>query len=302
MKKHIVINRQWIWFLLLISTFVALGILVLGDMDDIALGLLLLLLALGMLALLVWFMPLCFLFDREGVRICYTFGRYEEGKWAKIRRIWLEPDVDSPPCTYSYHFTDLTGNRRHTAGQIPKTRKITRLIHQYWPGAVIDERPPRFGGCKPNDLEAAAAENTARSRIKNLLKAYRPEFGNRGVLLSHRFCYAVGGEDGSVRPLKNYEFTVEIELKDEKAPEERVCYLADVPLAVRCTKERYLPFPQEAAYTRLLEELDWSLSLLIHEGRDALFKEPEEPDGLLDRLKQRLLMKIVDQAEKHRND
>ena len=117
MKKHIVINRQWIWFLLLISTFVALGILVLGDMDDIALGLLLLLLALGMLALLVWFMPLCFLFDREGVRISFDVDGELNSAWFLLRL-----SVHDPVMPLNAE-SDVPGGAKYVLGKLYEALK-----------------------------------------------------------------------------------------------------------------------------------------------------------------------------------
>ncbi|MBQ8753310.1 MAG: hypothetical protein IJZ13_09425 [Clostridia bacterium] len=292
MKKHIVINRWWLAGTLLIGFLL---LYTLGCLFGIDTGApyVFLLISVLLAALLVGYcayLPLYIAINDTGICIVYLFGRRETAAWENIRAIRLHYYRSRKGGVWVYVFNDLTANRRRVRGTFPRSRRVTRLLRQYWPGYIAGEEAPKLHGHVPNSVQTDKVERQARDRLRHLLHDYRAAFAAHGITLSSRCWYAYRESSSGYtltdptplqtddRPPEHYRLACEITLCDTDGM--RYCYLSDTLVTVRCTKECFQPFPDKGSTDRLHQALRLALTTIKSNSTSHLFTAPPVPFSL----------------------
>lgn len=226
-RKHFFINRLWKIFLFLDVILWGLAITCLLKENRVSvLGIGFLIFALFGIAGLI-LCPICFVIDRNGIRIYYAFIWKEDISWENAF-VTLKYDTGTRSLPYLFDTFKIYGTSNHKKqyffmrSEISRSRRARKWIEHYTgekiEGFLIDEikedisewqekQSNKQANRLQKDLQAVkAAERQARALLRRVLSALPIE--NNAYDVS--YFYRTPSADCNVRPAESYNYTARI--------------------------------------------------------------------------------------------
>ncbi len=193
--------------------------------------------ALWCIGLCFLFLPCCYLFDKDGVSICYIFLPNERYLWENVYDVTVEYEMGNRSL-YLYTYFEILGDvegeeRFYMKGQISKGLRTKRLIKKYWDGEITGYWPERVKTLfaehrdwfkeRHAKKQAKLAEKLAahltdeivplerevRREAREWMSEILTEVGKRGADIKLKYYYVTpSGEKLNSRPSGDYTYTV----------------------------------------------------------------------------------------------
>ena len=299
-KRQFAFNRLFNAFLFAAWLFIVLGIGVFFESVGAAVGFWVF--ALVALSSALVTQPCCYLFDTEGVTICYTFFLNERYLWKNIYRIEVEEDSGSHKSflldwllSYAFHiYGNAEGTRRfYIQGEIRKTLRTKRLLEKYWDGNITGylsddvkewkEKRHSRKAKKEREIakhltdEIVPMEREARARFRAAVAPITDQAALMGLDLRTEYIYITqGGGEYQSRPDQNYTYAALIKLsRRDETDDSRVVEVGIDLLFVRLGRTAYRGVENGNFSTELTETLTEVLAEIRENGIESYCQNAE---------------------------
>ncbi len=290
--KRFAFNRLFTVFLLLCGLCLA-GMISLLPEDSLGFSLFF-----GALALLFLvgmnFTPCCYLFDSEGVSLCYILMPKERYLWKNIHTITVEYEWGllhtSDSALFDFLFTqhfsldgDVEGTRRfYMSGCIRRSFRTKRLLETYWDGTItgylLDDAKQWLAKRrrkKQKEIrahltdEVTPMEREVRAQVREWLSPFAARAKQHDLALRTEFLYVT--EDGRQlhsRPKEGYTYECLVHIVPVAAPQRCVDVSATL-LYIRLGRTAYRGVTNRAAREELTGYLEECLTEMIQNGPET---------------------------------
>ena len=270
-KKQIALNKLFNFFMIIgaLLVWICIESLLEGDVWlSIALGIA----ALLFLIIPSIFTPYCYLFDSEGVSLCYVFLPVERYLWKNIYSIEVS-DITigsgggkGNPFEFFYAFVFCiegknVGNKRfYMNGQIRKSFRTKYLLEKYWDGTItgylFEDVKKWFNKRKTKNKvqieahrteEIVKMEREIRAKIREYLKPHISFAKQNDLYIKIEYIYVTKDfEELKSRPKEGYTYTLlaKISRLNNKNGSQNVSVSVDL-IYVRLGKKAYLGVENE---------------------------------------------------------
>ena len=131
-KHQYALNRLFFCFIL-IGLFFAVTVAPLA-MEEISLGIIMGMIATGLLVTPLILMPYCYRFDTDGITLRYLFVKNERYLWKNVRTVTVHTESKSIGVSNYFELeANPEGNRLfYMEGHVRKSGRTQRLLETYW--------------------------------------------------------------------------------------------------------------------------------------------------------------------------
>ncbi len=234
MENKKIYSEAWISYLAMVAVFIAVSCFFFAEMHFVG-GVIFAAIGIGCVVAL-FFKPYCYSFDRNGISICYLFGRSHSFAYESIDLVICQTKNGSNG--NAVHEYEISGTPEKAPASymksiVQKTKSTEKAMNYYMEEKTVDFTVPakrkkgdgedweRFGSCLEDDM---------RANIDRYAEFHSSKLSPLGLELSHRYVY-VKDED---------EDYVEYEQKPEEACAYTVVF--DVFETGETDPDRILPF------------------------------------------------------------
>ena len=238
------------------------------------------------------FRPLCYVFDDDGVTLCYLFFPKARYLWKNIHSITVKVDSGADTTIWDLFLSDyfkLDGkvegkHRFYMVGEIRKTVRTKRLLEKYWDGTITGylfedikgwwgrRRAKKQRAVKQHlTEEIVPMEREARARARKVISDLSDRAALRGLELRAEYIYITNDcEELKSRPENGYTYTVLVEISYPGETDEHriVCTSVDL-LRVRLGKTAYRGVEVRDAISVLKESVMDALKEIETNGIEA---------------------------------
>ncbi len=291
-RKQVAFNKLFN-FAIVCGVLMALGASVFLEEKEIAWAVGFGIVAVLAVALAAVFTPYCYLFDDEGVSLCYLFLPVERYLWKDIYAIEVEHiDASGRPTVFEFFYAyvfclsgENVGKRRfYMNGHIRKSFRTKYLLEKYWDGTITGylfedvkkrihkKRAQKQAQEKRRSTEqVAATEREIRAATRETVQPFVAQAKQYGLAIKVQFCYVTRTfEELNSRPQEGYTYTAMMEIAREHETDEDRVVTVDVPLLhVRLGKAAYHGVKQADAQADMREYLTEVLGEIYQNGIDV---------------------------------
>ncbi len=290
-KTRLAINRVAVFWTIVFGLIAFSGVAVIKE-DPILGGILAGLFSLLDIALLV-LVPFWYLFDKNGVRVCYFFLPNEWYLWKNVYAIeatrsdyfassvnnrWMDIPV------FALHGNMEGEHRLYMEGVVLRTHRTKKLIEAYWDGEVtgyfLDGIKKWFAKRRQKrekDIqrhltdEIVPMERAVRANVRQELPPYESQLKQLGLELKVSFLYVDGGgEEHKSRPDSGYTYMVLVEMAHPgETDENRIVGVSADLLQVRLGRTAYRGVEMTTAIEELRFYLEDTIATIREQGIEA---------------------------------
>lgn len=301
LKREIALNKLFNLPVItgLFFAYVSIGFLFYGD---VGLGIVCGVIALALIIAPCLATPVCYLFDTDGVTLCYVFFPNERYLWENVSDIDVRYDVNtaSPGGVRSSMLDLLCGHvfsiigtvegepKFYMRGYIRKSFRTKRLLEKYWDGTItgylLEDVKEWFNKRmrKKEDKilrhftdEVVTMEREVRAYFREIIAPYKDKASECGLELRTEYLYVTEDiEEYKSRPQERYTYTANIEIsRPGETDENRIICLWVELLYVRLGKTAYRGVRNKFIAEELESELADTLNEIKKIGIDAYLEE-----------------------------
>lgn len=268
---------------------------------DVGLGIVVGVIALALIIAPCLATPICYLFDTDGVTLCYVFFSNERYLWENVSDIEVRYDVNTASFFRNGsvldllcgHVFEISGTvegelKFYMRGYIRKSFKTKRLLEKYWDGTItgylLEDAKEWFNKRirKKEDKilrhftdEAVTMEREVRAYFREIIPPYKDKARECGLELRTEYLYVTKDiEEYKSRPHKGYTYTANIEISRPGETDENriICVWVEL-LYVRLGKTAYRGVRNKSIAEELESELADALNEIKEIGIDAYLEE-----------------------------
>jgi hypothetical protein len=278
-RKQIAFNRFFIFMFIISLLFGYISVAGFAA-KDVGGGILFCFVALIFITLSI-FSPCYYVFDSEGVSICYVFLPCERYLWKNIYAIDVQfKSYGHRPSIFFRVFCISGSNegklRFYMNGIIVKSIRTKRLLEKYWDGQIqgylIDSIKAWFRKRKQKaEAEIAAhltdeivpLERETRAEAREWLAPYVAQAKQNDIYIKSKYCYVTKDfEESNSRPDEGYTYKLILEIAhDGETDEDRITVVNVDLLYVRLGKTSYRGVKNKFAE----EEIELTISKAFEE-------------------------------------
>lgn len=287
-NKKIALNKLFNFLTLVSLLFIHLSIMAFSEIDKIW-GFSFLGIGISIFMIGAIFTPCCYLFDKNGVTLCYVFLSNENYLWKNVYSITIEENYFTGPGRSSIleiFFVrvfsikgKISGKERfYMKGNVRKSFRTNYLFKKYYDGEITGyyfENYKKKRKKKKLEIDenrdssqVAIMEAEARKKARLWSKSYSAILKQYGYTLKTDFLYITDDfKELRYRPNEKYEYTfiAEIELPNLK---ENPTTISSVLLNVRLSKKSYLGVENDTAK----EEIEFYLNEMCEDIKNNNYK------------------------------
>jgi len=238
------------------------------------------------------FTPYCYLFDPQGISLCYVFLPTERYLWKKIHAIeviWIHHGKPSfldflYASVFSIHGKNEGKPRFYMEGHIRKSFRTKRLLEKYWDGTItgyffekIKNSIKKHRDKKQKLIKAHSAdeikkiERETRAKVRDWLSFFIAEANQHSLSLTSEYLYITNDfEEYRSRPKAGYTYTLLIEIaRPNETDEDRIIIMTFDLIYVRLGKIAYKGVLNEDAEEELKNTLRKNLDEIYQKGIEA---------------------------------
>jgi len=276
-KKEIAFNKLFWLFEIVGAVFAEMSVAFCRD-DDFAVAYICAAFCFFMCVLPVVFIPFFYLFDTDGVTLCYIFLPNERYLWKNIYGIEVRSVGSSDVSIFDIIFRiyKIDGyvegkNRFYMIGEVAKSTRTKKLIGKYWDGQVegyfFDNAnswiAKNFGRKKIQKKglvidDALEAERAARKDVSACINMFTDRVGQYNLVMMPEYTYVTRDfEESASRPLERYTYKVTVNISElNETNKERIVSWSEDLVYVRITKTAYRAVKKRGAINSLSETLE----------------------------------------------
>lgn len=280
-KKQYAINRLFFFFMIIGALLGVTAIPV--AMEEISLGIIMGVMAAGILVTPFLLMPTYYVFDNEGVTLAYLLLPSERYLWANVTSVTVHIDPKSMGLA---NFFLLEGqvegkHRFYMDSHIRKSGRTKRLLEKYWHKKIngyyfaelkskLKRRVEKEELATKLHLanEVIPMERQMRAEARKVLKPLCDKAEELGLSLNYEFLFLTSDlELHKRRPVSGYDYTAEIELSLPGETDEGRILCMDVRLLqVRLLRKGYFGTVYDNAFENLEGELNQAFAKIQKNG------------------------------------
>ncbi len=293
--KKIAFNKLFNLFIIMgVFSIIAGCIMIWGDdaQPEIGIGIALLAFGFAFVGLPSVFMPFIYVFDEQGVSICFIFLPRERYLWKNIHQIEATDDSfgSSRSAIFDLLFSrvfQINGNvegklRFYMNGIIRRSLRTKFLLEKYWDGEItgyflegvkerMQERRERKHGRTIDAAEIATMEREIRKNVKSWVEPFLADAKQLDLCIDTRFVYVTRDSlEFNSRPKKQYTYVAvaKISERDKEDKDESVEVSADL-LYARIGKKAFIGVSNKTAQEELTFYLEDTINQIKQNGIDV---------------------------------
>ena len=242
------------------------------------------------------FTPYCYLFDSEGVSLCYVFLPVERYLWKDIRSIEVYNITIGSCCSegnifeifyanvFSIEGKNVGETRFYMQGHIRKSFRTKWLLTKYWDGTItgylfedvkkwVNKRKTK----KQSQIEAhktdeiVKSEREIRSKIREIIKPFIALANKNNLEFKAKYIYITKDfEELNSRPKEGYTYTLIAEISPfNEKDENRIVSVSVDLIYVRLGRTAYLGVLNENMEEEIKSSFTDVLNEIIENGIDV---------------------------------
>ncbi len=298
MKRKIAFNKLFNLFIIVGVLLIIAGCIVIrGDEEaesELALGIGLIVFGAVFIGVPSAFMSCIYVFDEQGVSICYIFLPSERYLWKNIHQIEATDDSTgssrSPIFDLLFSRTfQISGSvegklRFYMNGTIRRSIRTKYLLERYWDGEItgyffegvkerIQERKAKKQGMTIETDEIASQERETRKNAKSWIEPFLADAKQLDLQIDTRFIYVTrDSKESNSRPKKPYTYVAvaKISACGEENKDKFTEVSADL-LFVRLGKKAFIGTLNKTAQEELTFYLEDTLNEIKKNGIDVYY-------------------------------
>lgn len=265
---------------------------------ELAFGIIMGIISLSCLIGIIVLKPYCYIFDDEGLSICYVFFPVERYLWKNIHSIEVTYEKDSLlllPEVFQINGRIEGKQRFFMDGKVCKTLHTKKLLEKYWDGTItgyfgeetkawVKKHISKKVSEKEQEIqlhltdEIVPMERETRAKARDIIKKSGACAKQLSLEIRTQYFYVTNGfNELRSRPKESYTYTVSLEISRPGETDENHILCIDIDLLyVRLTKTAYKGFVNENALNELQKKLTETLNNIREKGFDILIKETDK--------------------------